>query len=731
MSRTRLTVALLAAATALGAVDSAASAPATGKVKVTVRGPQTLSVNVTIRAGKTRTIVSKAAGIKTTKPTLTLARGQVTLAATRTIYDGVVYEPTQRTLKTRIGKGKTARLEVTFKELATARKLGASSVTQTSVALVWEAAKKGAVQLRRAEGELAPNTTSQGTSVAVQGAGATDRGLRPGTRYSYGLFTKLKGKWMGPITVSAVTASPDPQAAAYAAPPSTTIVRPGDPDIVSTDGRSVTVQLAPSRKTPPIGAGFVLPTSAILPGGFLGRVTAISSDGRTVTLEPAGIGDAFDYYEISRDLGDIPPITLTPAPTASGARAKRAVLPAGLAACLGASAQQSINFKPVAKPKGHFKGSFVKRFGVPVGANFDVALAFEVGLKLDAEVKLALECGVPFVKAVVPIAATPVPIIAVFDPSIKASFGGAGKVQEVGYTVTSGFWVKGGIGAGGQNLQSGIIKDGGPTAINATAEIALGFEVSGELTVGPGVGSPVAGVVAGIGGQLTPLKASVGAVFPIADPRRSACLKASASAEAQLNIGAKAWLGNLSVSRTFTLDALKGEHHYGGPWYYPRNCEDLPAPKQPEPDPIPEPGMTRATVNWDSGADVDLHVWDPDGNHTYFRDLDAIPNTQLVEDVVPGFGPELFTTFTGKGDTYTFGICEYDSDGEEVTTVEVEITDPDGRKRMFTDELYFTRDAWMVTVSPAGTQYYPDPGWCDGDSDNDPTIVGNRTFDES
>lgn len=278
--------------------------------------------------------------------------------------------------------------------------------------------------------------------------------------------------------MTTVTASADPQAAAYSAPPSTTIVRPGDQDVVATDGQRVTVQLLAGRTTPPIGAGFVLPTSAVLPGGFVGRVVAVSPDGRTVTLEAGGIADAFDFYELSSDLSAVGPIPLQPAPTASGARAKRLALPLRL----GGSLQNSINFKPVMKPKGFFRGSIVKRLGLPVGAQFDMSLAVEVGLAIDAEFKAALECGLPLAKVVIPIAATPVPIVLVVDPSIKVTASVAGKVEDFGFTVTAGFWAKGGLGVGGHGLQVGRIVGGGPTAINQTAELQLGAEMGGELT---------------------------------------------------------------------------------------------------------------------------------------------------------------------------------------------------------------------------------------------------------
>ncbi len=67
-------------------------------------------------------------------------------------------------------------------------------------------------------------------------------------------------------------------------------------------------------------------------------------------------------------------------------------------------------------------------------------------------------------------------------------------------------------------------------------------------------------------------------------------------------------------------------------------------------------------LTWDKpGVDLDLHVWGPEGKHTYYRALDpydnseAIPGGGLDLDDKDGFGPEVFTFAGGPKGIYTIG----------------------------------------------------------------------------
>jgi hypothetical protein len=133
----------------------------------------------------------------------------------------------------------------------------------------------------------------------------------------------------------------------------------------------------------------------------------------------------------------------------------------------------------------------------------------------------------------------------------------------------------------------------------------------------------------------------------------------------------------------------------------------------------PDNPLVRAQMDWNTDADIDLHIWDEDGNHTYFLDLMAIPDAALLEDIIPGYGPEIFQEFGDAGRKYTYGLCNY-TDSDDLTTAHLVVTDPGGATREFDRDLPYQKAAALVTTSPEGGGYIPDPGWCDPDG-GDPT----------
>ena len=95
---------------------------------------------------------------------------------------------------------------------------------------------------------------------------------------------------------------------------------------------------------------------------------------------------------------------------------------------------------------------------------------------------------------------------------------------------------------------------------------------------------------------------------------------------------------------------------------------------------------------WDTDdTDVDLHIWDPDGNHCYYGDKFAIPNGYLDQDVTDGFGPEIFYQSDVSLGTYVVKVHFYSGyNPENITTAEIEITYNETTYNGFYDE--FTAD---------------------------------------
>src|SRR4029078_13642878 len=50
----------------------------------------------------------------------------------------------------------------------------------------------------------------------------------------------------------------------------------------------------------------------------------------------------------------------------------------------------------------------------------------------------------------------------------------------------------------------------------------------------------------------------------------------------------------------------------------------------------------RARISWDKANDIDLHVFDDEGNEAYYGSPEAIPDAVLSPDITDSGGPEIF-----------------------------------------------------------------------------------------
>lgn len=547
-----------------------------GALRVTIITPKGVPATV-VATGGGRSLFFKGPNGRRSVVTKSVSARRQRISARRISFNGRIYDARITNDRVRIRAGRISRITVRYKSIQIADQLVAKTVGRNSISLAWKAPSRATVLLRRTAGARPASSAQRGSAVPVNGRSATDSKLTAGSTYTYALFTRVKRRWVGPVTITVGTASPNPTVAAFVAPPTTVIAKSGDADTPTVENGGVSVKLAAGRATPLLGSGFVLPVSDVLPTGFLGKVMAISDDGRTVLLAGAGLAEAFSYYDINLDLSDSAP---TPLAARHGARpigfASRGKLPSGLKNCASLGADGSVQVKPTITPRGHFS-SHVETGWLKLKAKFDMSVELQLGLSADFDVSGSIACGLNFGPWIKNITLYPVPIAVVFDPTVEAGATGSFSARDVGYSVTGGFWAKGELGTS-NSISGGLIHSGGPTATNTFFALALDLKLGGELTVGPGAGSKSVGAVAGVGGELYPLKASFGPIFPQGDPRRSACLKTSAALEAALNVNAKAWAGPLHASTNYTLDALHSTVNYGGPWYLPSDCERLPAP---------------------------------------------------------------------------------------------------------------------------------------------------------
>jgi hypothetical protein len=134
------------------------------------------------------------------------------------------------------------------------------------------------------------------------------------------------------------------------------------------------------------------------------------------------------------------------------------------------------------------------------------------------------------------------------------------------------------------------------------------------------------------------------------------------------------------------------------------------------PPPLTVP-LTRAQIAWTGDADVDLYAWDEQGRLTYFSQRSGIPDTELVEDVIPDTGQvthegELFRETANPGRRYTLGVCLFKGGATDVTMTVPSVPDPRGAPRVFPLHLGSEGSGILVTSTPEGGGFSPPDGWC-------------------
>lgn len=640
---------LLCLTAGLLSVPPAAAAPrgkpAPARLTVVIKTPSGVPATVTL-SGKGKAVATKGRTGGKASSKLVLKAGSYRVGAPVISFDGRLYAARVTRSRLNLAQGSKSSVQVTYKAMKAADRMGVASVAATRIALEWKQKKSMKVALRRVTGDVPARKPGQGAAVSAKNGAATDTKVAAGRVYSYSLFTKVRGKWAPPVSITVGTPSGDSRQATYVAPASTTIVAPGDKDVPGATGSGVVVKLAPGRPTPLLGSGFVLPQSAALPGGFLGVVTGLSADGRTVTLTAGGLADAFDYYDIATDLGDLPAVELTPLtdPVAGrkalDAYARPQPRAAALANCLGGSYSQQVSVKPILKPGGHFNAGIKKKWGVPVGGHFDVEAKLTTGVSFQFQTSQSLTCGLPFKPVMTTLTTAPLPISMLFNPVAEVAVSGDVTVSNVGFAITGGFWAKGKVGFS-NSIDGGIIKELSKSSPTVKTVGGVSASLGGELTIGPGIGTAAAGVIAGVGGRFVPLKLGMGAVFVETDSRKDSCITASAGLEAGLSLNAKAWVGNWSVGKTLTLDALQKQHTYGSPWFWPNNCEK-------------EPTTPTDTVTGDGVTVVDSSTIGSAGQAAYVDgfvpgEKTWVLSTGLVAGAAGSPGEEASTDLGGQG----------------------------------------------------------------------------------
>jgi hypothetical protein len=593
-----------------GVAEASPAAPSVGTLNVVIQAPDGVPANVVLQ-GPAKIVATKPPSGASATVTLSMPAGLYSVNLPAITYDGVRYIGHSIKPVVLVLAGKNS-LTATFTADGGARDLHLAAISQTGLQLSWTAPAGAKFSLRRSAGSNAPQQRGQGVGIPTNGTSAVDNGLAPGTKYSYSLFTLVHFRWYGPLSITVSTSPPaGSTSASYVAEPSTLIAKPADINSAVTTGSGVKVVLSDQVPTPLVGSAVILPISDGLPGGFLGVVSSVASDGRTIDLVAGGLSDAFDYYELSVDSFTTDPSLLNPSTsgtTAAGGiqaatltSAKKPMLQAADPAptpdkvCGNVSADQAITYSPSLALGGHFKTKLDKYnflgADVPTGASLDMALTAKAVGAASVETSGDYGCSLPLPKLFKMLSVDPVPMALSLEPTAEFTVGGAVNVSNIGATVTGGVQVSGSMSLKkGASFTGSTILDASPLTPQVKVNGSIGLKLGGDLILGPGVVTEKAGVIAGVKGEFDPLDASFKAYFPVGSANFNLCTEAKASLSAGLSLTAKAWLNNWSFSKDITVDALNGEAAYpGSPWDFPKGCNS----NQSTPDSLLGAGVSK------------------------------------------------------------------------------------------------------------------------------------------
>lgn len=674
---------LLAAAKSRTVRVTARTGPPT-RLRITLATPDGVPAQVLVKGRTGSRVVKPASGAAATR-SIDVLPGTYTLAALPSVHEGRDHRPSAVSTRVVVPRGRTASARVTWKTVAPVAGLEVTGTTTDEISLAWASRNDTEYVLRRAAGDRAPATRDAGVA-AYTGTGRSldDGGLEPGTNYSYSLFTLVDGVWSGPVSATAGTTRAGTSAdaaAGFALAPRAVIGT--ESDVVSLRSGQVWVRFASSRPAPVVGAGVGLPASRTVPGGYLGTIVEIDPDGRTARLAPAGLADVFAHYSAAGTY-ESDPVTLDeatygdyvppapdpgeqPDPAVGSARALRAPAaskPGGtslrdapttaatdqlrrtpsdlesnrnLRECL---TYNPLDLKVAISPQIDATGDFdvdvhSKTVGlwdltvdVPHAASIDVSSALTVGGLVDVDVSKKLSCLLGFDDFYRQVVAYPVPMGVKFSGGLEVAAEGKLSLHDWGFDATAGYAAHARIGTE-PDFTSEPIRRGTMYPPEVAGEIGLEVAVVGDFTFGPAAGTRNAGVIAGVGGRIAPLKGAVTGQF--GDPARGQerCLEFSIGGDAELRLDAKAWLGPLETENSWVV--LSGEWDYMDPMRWPERCVM---------DAELGDGDIRATLRWSNGTDYDLHVTDPNGDTVYYRRPTSPSGGELDHDIIPGCSEE-------------------------------------------------------------------------------------------
>jgi hypothetical protein len=144
-----------------------------------------------------------------------------------------------------------------------------------------------------------------------------------------------------------------------------------------------------------------------------------------------------------------------------------------------------------------------------------------------------------------------------------------------------------------------------------------------------------------------------------------------------------------------------------------KKCKKKKKKVVPVPTPQPSP-VVRATLTWDTAADVDLYMWAPDGTQSSVEG-NLIPSSQFSADDTDGNGPETFSDLIAPTRQFSLVACLDDDTGLNGTIATLTYLRANGTTGTVTTGAGALDDDgdWQgVQVNPGGFSPSDDPPVC-------------------
>jgi hypothetical protein len=621
MRASRWWVGMLTLLLVLGLPGAAVSAPASGagvlRLDLSIPDESTVLVEIVrVDASAPARVVVHSADEPAVKE-VELAQGTYRIVPRASLVDGQRYVGRSDPMQVRIRAGRVSTSEVVYRWSRGIQDLQVTQISDTSVSFAWSAQRGEGTTVWRVEGDTAPERPGRGVELELEGTELTDDGLMPGTTYSYAFFARPGDGAFGrtdgdPVTITVGTAADQQETgqATFVAAPGTIILSIDDVVTAVPTGDGVQLTLRSTFSAPVPGTILSVPAMTGLDGGYLGEVVGVSQDGRTVLLEAAPLGAAFDLYyldvpefgEVADGLQSSSALLSTPEvpgedaieglsreararASRDGSGSESPVAPQMLVApqalnnvACSASSGIDVNSSLSISHAGHSEVTIDKysvwKVDVPSGASFDVSYSATLLGTVGVEATGAANCSLNLPKYYKQLTLYPVPMAIEVDPKVDASMASAGSISNVGFAATTGFRADGYIGfTGDNNFKGDIIATATPTQPVATGTFTLGLEVGANVKFGPGVGSNNVGVLLAVGGYGALVDGSFGVETVATAGQTATCIELDAASSFDISATAKAWLPGYSVDYSYGL--IDGSKAWPGtPWSWPTGCKN-------------------------------------------------------------------------------------------------------------------------------------------------------------